>query len=113
MCLLGCNVVQKHFFDWCNERITYPTIQSIRKKYNPLSTSDPEAEEIPIDQEVCMWGDINILYLQQMTSSERIKLVYQDVFFSRIGAKIMETSQPLALGPFFKILKKAGGNDIS
>ena len=27
------------------------------------------------------------------------------IYFSKIGAKIIETSQPLALGPFFKILK--------
>ena len=82
MYLLGCSVAQKHFFDWCNKHITYPTIQSIRKKYNPLSTSNPEAGEIHIDQEVCIWGDSNIPYLQQMTSPERVKLsVSRGLFF--------------------------------
>ena len=56
-----------------------------------------------------MWGDSDIPYLQQMTSPERIKLsVARGVYFSKIGAKITETSQPLDLGPFFKVLKKAG-----
>ena len=107
MCLIGSNVAQKHFFAWFNEHITYPTIQSIRKKYNPMSTSNPEEDEIPIDQEVCMWEDSDIPYLQQMASPERIKLsVARGVYFSKIGAKITETSQPLDLGPFFKVLKK-------
>ena len=105
---------KKHFFDWFNEHITHPTIQSIRKRYNPLSTSNLEAGEIPIAPEVCIWGDSDIPYLQQMTSPERIKLsISRGVFFSKIGAQITEMSQPLDLSPFFKFKKKSGGNDIS
>ena len=56
-----------------------------------------------------MWGDSDIPYLQQMMSPERIKLSSKrGVFFAKIGAKITETSQPLDLGPHFKILKSTG-----
>ena len=40
MCLIGSHVPQKHFFDWFNENVTYPTIQSIRKKFNPMSSGN-------------------------------------------------------------------------
>lgn len=48
--------------------------------YNPFrkgiitSLSTPNAEEggVPIDQEVCMRGDSDITYLQQMTDPDRI-----------------------------------------
>lgn len=39
MCLIGANDPQKHVFDWHNENRPYPTIRSIKKIYNPLSTS--------------------------------------------------------------------------
>ena len=108
MCLIGANYPQKHFFDWYNENITYPTIKCIRKKYNPMSQGNAEEGQIPIEQEVCMWGDSDIPYLQQMTDPERIKKsISRGIYFAKIGAKITETSQPLDLGPFFKILKKS------
>ena len=114
MCLIGSNVSQKHFFQWYNEHITYPTIKCIRKKYNPMSQGYAEEGQVPIDQEVCMWGDSDIPYLQQMTSPERIQLsIARGIYFAKIGAKITETSQPLDLGPFFKILKQSGRNMTS
>ena len=102
MCLIRSNVPQKHFFQWYNDTITYPTIKCIRQKYNPMAQGDAQEGQVPIDQEVCMWGDSDIPYLQQMTSPERIKLsIARGVYFAKIGAKITETSQPLDLGPFF------------
>ena len=57
-----------------------------------------------MDQEVCIWGYSDIPYLQQTIDPERIKLnISCGVYFAKIGAKIIETSQPLDLGPFFKI----------
>ena len=62
-----------------------------------------------MDQEVYMWGDSDIPYLKKMTNPDRIKLsISRGIYFSKISAKITETSQPLDLGPFFDILKKAG-----
>ena len=56
-----------------------------------------------------MWGDSDIPYLKQVTDPDRIKLsISRGTYFPKIGAKITETSQPLDLGTFFKILKKAG-----
>ena len=49
-----------------------------------------------------------------MTDPERIKKsISRGVYFSKIGAKIAEISQPLDLGLFFKVLKKAGRNMTS
>ena len=109
MCLIGSHVPQKHFFDWFNDNVTYPTIQSIRKKFNPMSSGNAVEGQVPVDQEVCMWGNSDIPYLQQMTDPERIKLsISRGVYFAKIGAKITENAQPLDLGPFFKILKRSG-----
>ena len=56
-----------------------------------------------------MLGDSDIPYLQQMISSDRIKaIVSRGVLFAKISAKIIETSQPLDLGPHFKMLKVSG-----
>ena len=100
---------QKHFFEWFNETITYPTIKIIRKKINPLTTEQTQEGSIPSDQEACMLGDSDILYLQQMTSPELIKAsVSRGMFFAKIGAKITETFQLLDLGPYFKSLKVSG-----
>ena len=113
-CLIGSHVPQKHFCDWFNENVTYPTIQSIRKKFNPMSSGDAVDGQVPIDQEVCMWGDSDIPYLQQMTDPERIKLsISRGVYFAKNGAKITENAQPLDLGPFFKILKRTGSSMTS
>ena len=61
-----------------------------------------------------MWGDSDIPYLQQMTDPERIKkIISRGVYFTKIGAKIAEVSQPLDLDPFFKVLKKVGSNTTS
>ena len=110
MCLIGANYPQKHFFDWYNENGTYPTINCIRKIFNPMEQGDAEEGKIPIEQEVCMWGDSDIPYLQQMTDPERIKKsISRGVYFAKIGAKITEASQPLDLGPFFKVLKRQEG----
>ena len=66
-------------------------------------------EEVPIDQRFVMWGDSDIPYLQKMTSSKNIDLsIKKGIFFTIIGAKITETSQPLDLGPYFKVLKMVG-----
>ena len=52
-----------------------------------------------------MWGDSDILYLQQMTSPKHIEaIISRDVSFTKIGTKITETSQLLDLGPHFNIL---------
>ena len=67
-----------------------------------MSTSYDEDGGVPIDQQVCMWGDSDIPYLQQMTDPDKIKLsISRGIYFAKIGAKIIETSQPLDLGPFF------------
>ena len=44
-----------------------------------------------------------------MTSPERVQESEKvGLYFAKIGAKITETSQPLDLGPHFKILKSSG-----
>lgn len=49
-----------------------------------------------------------------MISPERIKLsIVRGIYFALIGAKITETSQPLDLGPFFKVLKNCDRNMTS
>ena len=109
LCLMGSNVPQKHFFDWFYKEVTCKTVLNIRKRYNPFSLPVGEDEEVPIDQRFVMWGDSDIPYLQKMTSPENIDLsIKKGIYFAKIGAKITETSQPLDLGPFFKILKMAG-----
>ena len=109
LCLMGRNVPQKRFFDWFYEEITVATSSSIRKKYSYNPTANDEVIDIPIDQRFILWGDSDIPYLQQMTSPERISRATQNgILFAKIGAKITETSQPLDLGPFFKILKQSG-----
>ena len=109
LCLIGTNVPQKHFFAWFMENITYPTVVNIRKGFNPLSSVEELTENVSSQEEVCMWGDSDIPYLQQMTSPDRIATsIKRGIFFAKIGAKITETSQPLDLGPFFKVLKKSG-----
>ena len=111
LCLMGSRVPHKHFFDWYNENITYPTTQSIRKQHNPGSIPLGEDEDVPLDQRFVMWGDSDIPYIQNMTSPSRIeKSIKRGIYFTKIGAKITETSQPLDLGPFFKILKAYGKN---
>ena len=58
-----------------------------------------------------MWGDSDIPCLQQMTDPERIKkIMSRGAYFTKIEAKVTETSQPLYLGPFFKILNQSGRN---
>ena len=75
------------------ENITYPTVIDIRKKYNPLLSIDDLSTNVGSDKEVCMWGDSDIPYLQQMTSPERVsESVTRGIFFAKIGAKISETS---------------------
>ena len=108
------------FFHWFNVHITYPIIKNIRITFNPLSTSDADEGEVPIDQHVCMWGVSDIPYLQEMTFPERIEhSIERGILFTKIGAKITEISQPLDLGPFFKMMKVSGwhmtsvGIDIS
>ena len=54
MCLVESNYPQKKH--WFNDHITYPMVKTIRRMYNPLSTSDTNKGEVPIDQHVCMWG---------------------------------------------------------
>ena len=49
MCLIGANYPQKHFFNLYNENITYPTIKSIREKYNPMEQGDAEEGQIPTE----------------------------------------------------------------
>ena len=44
--------------------------------------------QIPIGQEVCMWGDSDIPYLQQMTDPERIKKsISRGIYFAKIWIK--------------------------
>ena len=61
------------------------------------------------DQAVSIWGDSDIPYLQQMTKPSQVKnIIQRGIFFSKIGAKSTETSQPLDLGQFFNMLKATG-----
>ena len=71
----------------------------------PLS----EDKEIPVEQRFTMWGDSDIPYLQQMMSPTRIQQsLKKGLCFAKIGAKITETSQPLDIGAFFKVMKVSG-----
>ena len=91
---------------------------AIRKRYNAFYDNDTEhnkeePQQIHQDKFV-LWGDSDIPYLQQMTNPARVEdSMNKGIHFSKIGAKITETSQPLDLGPFFKILKMSGRNSIS
>ena len=51
---MGTNLLYKYFFEWFNETITYPTIQTIQKKFNPLTTEETQEGSIHSDQDVCM-----------------------------------------------------------
>ena len=107
MCCCGAKLPQKHFFDWFYENVTCPTISEIRRRYNPFRTE--ETTDVPPSEFVTMWGDSDIPYLQQMTEPGSMKkAMSRGIYFSKIGAKITETAQPLDLGPFFKILKVNG-----
>ena len=115
VCFMKHDVKQLHFFDWFYQKITYPTIVAIRKRYNQFYEDGDSDEQHDHHNDKCiLWGDSDIPYLQQMTSPERIAdSMNKGIYFSKIGAKITETSQPLDLGPFFKILKMAGRNSTS
>ena len=109
LCLIGKDVPQKHFFDWFYEEITCKTVKVIRELHNPISTPTSVDDEIPAGDRFTMWGDSDIPYLQTMTSPARIEnSIKKGIYFAKIGAKITENSQPLDLGPFFKILKICG-----
>lgn len=59
------------------------------------------ATEICPDQTFYMWGDCDIPYLQKITDPSQMKKAMNGgVLFSKIGAKITETSQPLDLYRF-------------
>ena len=74
----------------------------------------PEEGKISVTENVCMWGDNEIPYLQQMMSPDRIKVsLKRGIYFAKIGVKITEISQPLDLGPHFKVLKSTGGSMTS
>ena len=84
------------------------------EKFNPIAQGDALEGQIHIEKKVCMWGDSDIPYLQKMTDPERIKKsISRGFYFTKIGVKITETSQPLDLGPFFKVLKQSGKNMTS
>ena len=86
MCRIGSTVPQSRFFHWFNENVTYPIVVHIRKKYNPLSTSDAEEDKIDLEQQVTMWGYSDISHLEQMTSSERIaKILARGIFLRNWG----------------------------
>ena len=100
-CLIGTNVPHSQLLHWYNENVTYPPVIYDRRKLNPLSTSDTEEGQVPLEQQVIIWGDSNIPYLQQIPSPERIaESLARGIFFAKISAKIIETSQPLDLGTF-------------
>ena len=113
------NVKQLHFFDWCYNNVTYPTVMAIRKRYNAFYDDADQNEEQPQPHQLhqdkfVLWGDSDIPYLQQMTNPARVEdSMNKGIYFSKIGAKVTETSQPLDLGPFFKILKMSGRNSTS
>ena len=54
VCCIGTNLPQKYYFEWFNDTITYPTIQHIQTKFNPLTTEETQDSSIPSVQEVCM-----------------------------------------------------------
>ena len=86
-----------------------PTTKSIRRRFNPSCIEDPEERNIPVTDNVCMWGNSDIPYLQHMMSPDCIEVnLKHGVYFSKIGAKITETSQLLDLGLHFKSLKSTG-----
>ena len=83
-------------------------------KINPMSLGHAEELQTPVEQEVCIWGDSDITYLQKMTDIDIIKLsISRSIYFSKIGTHITENAQPLDLDPFFKILKRSGRNMTS
>ena len=98
------NVSQKLFFEWFYKNITCPTIKNIRQRYNPSTTPLSEDDPIPADQKFVLWGDSDIPYLKEMMSPSRIaEALLIGLCFGKIGAKITEDTQPMDLGPFFKL----------
>ena len=114
LCLMRSNVSQRCFFEWFHERVTCPTVIRIRERLNPMCTVQPQEKEVPADERFVLWGDSDIPYLQEMMCPERI-IASQllGLNFGKIGAKITESSQPLDLGVFFKILRLCGKNMTS
>ena len=109
LCLMQANVSQRQFFEWFYKNITCPTILNIRQRYNPTSTPLSEEDPIPADQKFVLWGDSDIPYLKEMMSPGRIAEALQiGLCFGKIGAKITEDTQPMDLGPFFKIINHNG-----
>ena len=73
------------------ENITYQTVKTIRRRFNPLPSADAEEGQVSTEQEVCMWGDSGIPYLQQMIAPDHVNLnMKRGIFFAKIGAKITE-----------------------
>ena len=112
------DVKQLHFFDWFYNNVTCPTVVTIIKRYNTFY-SDPEQHQEQLQyshqcDKFVLWGDSDIPYLQQMTNPVIIEnSMNKGIHSPKIGVKITETSQPLDLGPFFKILKMSGRNSTS
>ena len=115
LCFVKKNFKQLYCFDWFYNNVTYPNVVAIRKRYNAFYDDDTEhngeePQQIHQDKFV-LWGDSDISYLQQMTNPARVEdSMKKGIYFSNIGAKIAETSQPLDRGPFFKILEMSCRN---
>ena len=104
----------KRFFEWFYQNITCPTVKQIRECYNPSATPATDGGDIPADQKFVLWGDSAIPYLQQiMTPSRIIAAMLLGLYFAKFGAKITESTQPLDMGPFLKILRLNGKNMTS
>ena len=81
----------------------------VRKQFDPYPTENSSSHK-----KCVLWGKSDTLYLQQSTNSVCVEeIIRLGGCFFKIGAKIIEMSQPLDVGPFFKILKYLGRSCIS
>ena len=109
----GKHSIEK-IFEWFYQNITIPTCNKIRSTFGKTIPMQNPGVELPDDSQFVLWGDSDIPYLQRMTSPERIQNSMENgLLFAKFGAKTTENTQPLDLGPFFKILRMNGKNMTS
>ena len=59
---------QIRFFKWYYENVTLPTCDEIWRNYDKAIPSENPGVDITENSKFVLWGDSDILYLQQMTS---------------------------------------------
>ena len=56
LCLMRTDVKQLRFFEWYYNKITYPFIKQLKKRYNPQDVVDTVDDE----KSILIWGDSGI-----------------------------------------------------